>query len=65
MEFFSPSIQPLHPVIYATAVVLLLCLVTVIVTYVYHHRYSSPRLTVTNSQQPQPSSLCLIPGLSE
>ncbi|TWW63164.1 Adhesion G protein-coupled receptor A3 G-protein coupled receptor 125 [Takifugu flavidus] len=38
MEFFSPSILPLHPVIYATAVVLLLCLVTVMVTYVYHHR---------------------------
>lgn len=65
MEFFSPGILPLHPVIYATAVVLLLCLVTVIVTYVYHHRYWSPRLTVTPSRQPQPSSLCLIPGPSE
>lgn len=50
MEFFSPGILPLHPVIYATAVVLLLCLVTVIVTYVYHHRYWSPRLTVTPSR---------------
>ncbi|KAM3590882.1 uncharacterized protein V6R79_018217 [Siganus canaliculatus] len=38
VEYFSPSIQPLHPVIYATAVVLLLCLVTIIVSYIYHHR---------------------------
>lgn len=45
MEFFSPSVQPLHPVIYATALVLLLCLVTVMATYVYHHRYPSPGLT--------------------
>uniref|UniRef100_A0A8C7Z7H3 Adhesion G protein-coupled receptor A3 n=1 Tax=Oryzias sinensis TaxID=183150 RepID=A0A8C7Z7H3_9TELE len=35
---FSPSIEPLHPVIYATSVTLLLCLVTVIVSYIYHHR---------------------------
>lgn len=39
VEFLSPGVQPLHPVIYATAVALLLCLVTVIVTYAYHHRY--------------------------
>lgn len=39
VEFFSPGVQPLHPVIYATAVVLLLCLVTIVVTYTYHYRY--------------------------
>lgn len=38
VELFSPSIQPLHPVIYATAVALLLCLLTIIVSYIYHHR---------------------------
>lgn len=38
VEFFSPSIRPLHPVIYATAVVLLLCLLAIVVTYAYHHR---------------------------
>lgn len=38
VEFFSPSIQPLHPVIYATTVVLLLCLLTIIISYIYHHR---------------------------
>ncbi|XP_041841733.1 adhesion G protein-coupled receptor A3 [Melanotaenia boesemani] len=38
VEFFSPSIQPLHPVIYATATILLLCLFTVIISYIYHHR---------------------------
>lgn len=38
MEFFSLSIQPLHPVIYATAIVLLLCLLTIIISYLYHHR---------------------------
>uniref|UniRef100_A0A8C7Z865 Adhesion G protein-coupled receptor A3 n=1 Tax=Oryzias sinensis TaxID=183150 RepID=A0A8C7Z865_9TELE len=38
VETFSPSIEPLHPVIYATSVTLLLCLVTVIVSYIYHHR---------------------------
>ncbi|RVE60640.1 hypothetical protein OJAV_G00182960 [Oryzias javanicus] len=38
VEAFSPSIEPLHPVIYATSVTLLLCLVTVIVSYIYHHR---------------------------
>lgn len=54
MEFFSPSILPLHPVLYATVVVLLLCLGTVIVTYVYHHRYSRPRFIVASSQRPQP-----------
>lgn len=38
VEFFSPSIQPLHPVIYATAIILLLCLLTIIISYIYHHR---------------------------
>ncbi|XP_023119296.2 adhesion G protein-coupled receptor A3 [Amphiprion ocellaris] len=38
VEFFSPSIQPLHPVIYATAIILLLCLITIIISYIYHHR---------------------------
>ncbi|XP_056156292.1 adhesion G protein-coupled receptor A3 [Lampris incognitus] len=38
VEYFSPSIQPLHPVIYATAIVLLLCLLTIIISYIYHHR---------------------------
>lgn len=46
MEYLSPTIQPLHPVIYATATVLLLCLVTVITTYMYHHRY--PRVLTVN-----------------
>lgn len=38
VEYFSPSIQPLHPVIYATAIILLLCLLTIIISYIYHHR---------------------------
>ncbi|XP_041635820.1 adhesion G protein-coupled receptor A3 isoform X2 [Cheilinus undulatus] len=38
VEYFSPSIQPLHPVIYATAIILLLCLLTVIISYICHHR---------------------------
>ncbi|KAK0148900.1 Adhesion G protein-coupled receptor A3 [Merluccius polli] len=38
VELFSPSIQPLHPVIYATGVVLLLCMLTIIISYVHHHR---------------------------
>uniref|UniRef100_A0A3Q3LFB3 Adhesion G protein-coupled receptor A3 n=1 Tax=Mastacembelus armatus TaxID=205130 RepID=A0A3Q3LFB3_9TELE len=38
VEYLSPSIQPLHPVIYATAIILLLCLLTVIISYIYHHR---------------------------
>uniref|UniRef100_A0AAY4D8L7 Adhesion G protein-coupled receptor A3 n=1 Tax=Denticeps clupeoides TaxID=299321 RepID=A0AAY4D8L7_9TELE len=32
------TVTPLHPVIYATAVILLLCLLTVIGSYIYHHR---------------------------
>lgn len=38
VEYFSPSIQPLHPVIYATSVIVLLCLLTIIVSYIYHHK---------------------------
>ncbi|XP_043952708.1 adhesion G protein-coupled receptor A3 [Gambusia affinis] len=38
VEQFSPSIQPLHPVIYATSVILLLCLFTIIISYIYHYR---------------------------
>ncbi|KAI3376469.1 hypothetical protein L3Q82_016928 [Scortum barcoo] len=38
VEYFSPSIQPLHPVIYATTIILLLCLLIIITSYIYHHR---------------------------
>ncbi|XP_061664388.1 adhesion G protein-coupled receptor A3 [Syngnathoides biaculeatus] len=38
VDYFTPTIVPLHPVIYATAIVLLSCLLTIIVTYVYHHK---------------------------
>ncbi|XP_068611808.1 adhesion G protein-coupled receptor A3 [Brachionichthys hirsutus] len=38
VERFSPAVLPLHPVIYTATVVLLLCLLTVIISYVYHHR---------------------------
>ncbi|XP_057711149.1 adhesion G protein-coupled receptor A3 [Corythoichthys intestinalis] len=38
VDYFIPSIQPLHPVIYATAIVLLFCLSTIIVSYIYHHK---------------------------
>ncbi|XP_034020577.1 adhesion G protein-coupled receptor A3 [Thalassophryne amazonica] len=38
VEYFPPSIQPLHTVIYATAIILLLCLLTVIISYVFYHR---------------------------
>ncbi|XP_036967828.1 adhesion G protein-coupled receptor A3 isoform X1 [Acanthopagrus latus] len=38
VEYFTPSIQPLHPVIYATIIILLLCLLTIIISYIYHHR---------------------------
>uniref|UniRef100_A0A3B4WV67 Adhesion G protein-coupled receptor A3 n=1 Tax=Seriola lalandi dorsalis TaxID=1841481 RepID=A0A3B4WV67_SERLL len=38
IEYFSPGIQPLHPVIYATTIILLLSLLTIIVSYIYHHR---------------------------
>uniref|UniRef100_W5N3L2 Adhesion G protein-coupled receptor A3 n=1 Tax=Lepisosteus oculatus TaxID=7918 RepID=W5N3L2_LEPOC len=37
-EYFTLTTELLHPVIYATAVILLLCLLTIIVSYVYHHR---------------------------
>lgn len=32
------SFKPLHPVIYAAAVVLVVCLLSVIVSYIYHHK---------------------------
>ncbi|XP_027894456.1 adhesion G protein-coupled receptor A3 isoform X1 [Xiphophorus couchianus] len=38
VEQFSPTIQPLHPVIYATSVILLLCLFTIIISYIYYYR---------------------------
>uniref|UniRef100_A0A8C5AR90 Adhesion G protein-coupled receptor A3 n=1 Tax=Gadus morhua TaxID=8049 RepID=A0A8C5AR90_GADMO len=38
VELFSPSIQPLHPVTYATGLVLLVCMLTIIISYVHHHR---------------------------
>uniref|UniRef100_A0A3Q2TTJ6 Adhesion G protein-coupled receptor A3 n=1 Tax=Fundulus heteroclitus TaxID=8078 RepID=A0A3Q2TTJ6_FUNHE len=38
VDQFSPSIQPLHPVIYATSVILLLCLLAITISYIYHHR---------------------------
>lgn len=38
VEYFAPSIQPLHPVIYATTIILLLCLFTIIISYIYCHR---------------------------
>ncbi|MBN3299968.1 AGRA3 protein, partial [Amia calva] len=43
VEHFASSVELLHPVTYATAVVLLLCLMTVIVSYIYHH--SSVRIS--------------------
>uniref|UniRef100_A0A7N6B2N6 Adhesion G protein-coupled receptor A3 n=1 Tax=Anabas testudineus TaxID=64144 RepID=A0A7N6B2N6_ANATE len=30
--------HPLHPVIYATSIILLLCLLTIIISYIYHHK---------------------------
>uniref|UniRef100_A0A8D0ACX1 Adhesion G protein-coupled receptor A3 n=1 Tax=Sander lucioperca TaxID=283035 RepID=A0A8D0ACX1_SANLU len=38
LMYLSPSIQPLHPVIYATTIILLICLLTIIISYIYHHR---------------------------
>ncbi|XP_028995310.1 adhesion G protein-coupled receptor A3 [Betta splendens] len=38
VEYFAPSIRPLHPVIYATSIILLLCLLTIIISYIYHHK---------------------------
>lgn len=37
MDHSPPSIQ-LHPVVYATSVILLLCLLTIIISYIYHHK---------------------------
>ncbi|KAF3836997.1 hypothetical protein F7725_004461 [Dissostichus mawsoni] len=38
VELFAPSIRPLHPVIYATTIILLICLLTITISYIYHHR---------------------------
>ena len=61
VEFFSASIQPLHPVIYATAIVLLLCLLTIIGSYVYHHRQTKKKsheaLTLLKDKAVEISSL--------
>ncbi|XP_077445464.1 adhesion G protein-coupled receptor A3 [Stigmatopora argus] len=38
VDYFTPSVQLLHPVVYATAIVLLFCLATIIVSYIYHHK---------------------------
>ncbi|KAM9827857.1 adhesion G protein-coupled receptor A3 [Neosynchiropus ocellatus] len=38
VEYTSASNQPLHPFIYATSIILLLCLLTIIISYIYHHR---------------------------
>lgn len=37
MDYSPPSVQ-LHPVIYATSAVLLLCLLTIVVSYIFHHK---------------------------
>ncbi|XP_030635049.1 adhesion G protein-coupled receptor A3 [Chanos chanos] len=37
-EVIVHNIKLLHPVIYATAIVLVLCLLAVIVSYIYHHK---------------------------
>ncbi|XP_035375715.1 LOW QUALITY PROTEIN: adhesion G protein-coupled receptor A3 [Electrophorus electricus] len=37
-EMIEYNFKPLHAIIYATAIVLMLCLLAVIVSYVYHHR---------------------------
>lgn len=37
-EFYTQAAHLLHPVVYTTAVILLLCLLAVIVSYIYHHR---------------------------
>ncbi|CAL8377993.1 unnamed protein product [Boreogadus saida] len=45
VELFSPSIQPLHPVIYATGLVLLVCMLTIIISYVHHHRPTAAEIS--------------------
>lgn len=37
-ELYTQAASLLHPVVYTTAVILLLCLLAVIVSYMYHHR---------------------------
>ncbi|NWY00824.1 AGRA3 protein, partial [Nothoprocta ornata] len=36
-EFYTQPADLLHPVVYATAMVLLMCLLMIIVSYIYHH----------------------------
>ncbi|KAM9835405.1 adhesion G protein-coupled receptor A3 [Syngnathus typhle] len=38
VDYFTPSIEPLHPVIYATSIVLLFCLLSIMASYIYHHK---------------------------
>ncbi|KAG7458892.1 hypothetical protein MATL_G00225430 [Megalops atlanticus] len=38
IEPYSPSTDLLHPVVYASATILLLCLLSVIISYIYHHK---------------------------
>lgn len=40
-ELYTQPADLLHPVVYATAMVLLMCLLMIIVSYIYHHRYES------------------------
>lgn len=35
------SVRVLHPVVYACTALLLLCLFTIIITHILHHRYYS------------------------
>ncbi|XP_066536703.1 adhesion G protein-coupled receptor A3 [Hoplias malabaricus] len=37
-EFVTYSFKPLHPVIYATSIILVLCLLAIIISYIYHHK---------------------------
>ncbi|EDL99907.1 G protein-coupled receptor 125 (predicted), isoform CRA_b [Rattus norvegicus] len=36
-ELYTPAASLLHPVVYTTAITLLLCLLAVIISYMYHH----------------------------
>lgn len=38
-ELYTQAASLLHPVVYTTAIILLLCLLAVIVSYMYHHRW--------------------------
>lgn len=37
-ELYTQAASLLHPVVYTTAVILLMCLLAVMVSYIYHHR---------------------------